>query len=233
MCSQLNREFSFSFQQRVADCSIQLQFQFHQYNNPAGLKCNRKCCDVIDVFGYCSSACDTAFTRICLGPGGNSEDCPWSDYMLTPGKVGVNSIQFIDKIGDIDNPFTFTVTSQVIDLTFNRFLQYSVIARCIYTQQTCMPSVPCGHGGYRRASMSKNHAFKHSQYQHGRSIYILMVQGLAVLQIRTLWCHIVPLKLCSLCTVVKNASRRRYAKFLMYVAQWPSLSLESQYFLKD
>ena len=51
--------------------------------------------------------------RICLGPGGSSENCPWSEYVRTPGDVGGNIIQFTDRIGDVENPFSFTVTSLV------------------------------------------------------------------------------------------------------------------------
>ena len=118
----------FPIMQRVAECSIQLQFQFHQYSNPSGLKYNQQCCDDIDGTSICISDCDTVFSRICLGPGGSAENCPWSDYVLTPGFVGEHNIQFTDSIGDIDNPFGFTVTSHVIQSTFMHvFLQYSLV----------------------------------------------------------------------------------------------------------
>ena len=99
----------------MAECSIQLEFQFHQYSNPSGNKYNQNCCDQPS---FCISACDTVFSRICLGPGGSTENCPWSEHMLTPGAVGENSIQFTDSIGAIGNPFSITVASQVIHSTF-------------------------------------------------------------------------------------------------------------------
>ena len=96
----------------VAECSVELSFQFHQYSNPSGVKYDQECCDGF-LGTACIPACDTTFTRICLGPGDSSENCPWSDYVLTPGFVGSDSIQFTDNIGAIKNPFNFTVTSQV------------------------------------------------------------------------------------------------------------------------
>ena len=93
--------------QQLTGGSFHLKCQISQYRNPSGNQANGWCCEPLS---FCFDSCDTEFEEICLGPGGSSEGCPWSEYVLSPGSVGGNNIQFTDTVGSVSNPFSFTVT---------------------------------------------------------------------------------------------------------------------------
>ena len=87
-----------------------LQFQFHRYSNSGSRDANGNCCDL-----FCGS-CETRFQSLCLRNGGTSHSQTGqclSGTSHTPGRVGGDSIEFGSSIGSLSNPFTFTRTGSI------------------------------------------------------------------------------------------------------------------------